>query len=65
MQRTIVNDTFFNDKSFNEIYYEFTSTINIDLFAIDVTILDLQKIAIINSIVMTQMLCKKLYDQRH
>ena len=64
MQRTINNDISFIDKSFNEICYDFISTINTDLFTFNVRNL-MSRIVVIDSIVMTQMSFKKLYDQKN
>ena len=64
IQRTINNDIFFIDKSFNEICYDFTSTINTDLFTFNVRS-SMSRIVVIDSIVMTQMSFKRLYDQKH
>ena len=68
MQRTINNDIFSTNKSFNEICYEFTSinssnllkTCNATMKSSSST-----KLEIIDSIAMTQISSKKLYDQKH
>lgn len=53
MQQTINNDISFIDKSSNEICFNFTSTINKDLFVTNVQMSVLQRIAIIDNIVIT------------
>ena len=68
MQRTINNDISSTDKSSNEICYEFTSinssnllkTCNATMKSSSST-----KLEIIDSIAMTQISSKKLYDQKH
>ena len=66
MQRTINNSTSFTDKSFNEICYEFTSINNTNLLRFNSIIKSFSiKLEIIDSIAMTQISSKKLYDQKH
>ena len=66
MQRTINNSTSFTDKSFNEICYEFTSINNTNLLRFNATIKSSStKFKIVDSIAMTQISSKKLYDQKH
>lgn len=62
MQRTINNDVFFSDKLFNEICYDFTFVSSTDFLNLSVySIINVSstKIAIADSIAMTQITPKK------
>ena len=67
MQQTINNSTSSIDKSFNEICYEFTSINSTNLLRIFISIVKSSstKLEIVDSIAMTQISSKKLYDQKH
>ena len=66
MQRTINNSTSSTDKSFNEICYEFTSINSTNLLRFNSIIKSSStRLEIIDSIAMTQISSKRLYDQKH
>ena len=66
MQRTINNSITFTEKSSNEMCYDFTSLISIDLFAKRFSRNSISiKIKIADSIAIKQMTAKKLYDWKH
>ena len=67
MQRTINNSTSSTEKSSNEICYEFTSINSTNLLKTFNSVVKSSstKLEIVDSIAMTQISSKKLYDQKH